>query len=69
VRAEFADKIERAFGAPTGTGRDSDLARRLRIAAIRAERQELIRIWRDNRISDDILHHIEKDLDHQEAHI
>jgi len=69
VRAEFADKIERAFGAPPGTGRDSDLARRLRIAAIRAERQELIRIWRDNRISDDILHHIEKDLDHQEAHI
>ena len=68
VRAEFAEKIERTFAdgpAPAGGG---DPARRLRLAAIRAERQELIRIWRENCISDDILHHIEEDLDYQESH-
>jgi len=29
----------------------------------------LIRIWRENQISDEILHHIEKDLDYQQAQI
>jgi CPA1 family monovalent cation:H+ antiporter len=42
---------------------------RLRSAAIRAERQELIRIWRENRISDDVLHHLEEDLDYQESRL
>ena len=69
VRAEFADKIERAFADGPAVERDSELARRLRQAAIQAERRELIRIWRENQISDDILHHIEEDLDYQESHI
>jgi CPA1 family monovalent cation:H+ antiporter len=69
VRAEFADKIERAFADQPVTERDSDVARQLRQAAIDAERRELIRIWRENQISDEILHHIEEDLDYQQAHI
>ena len=69
VRAEFADKIERAFADGPAVERDSELARRLRQAAIQAERRELIRIWRESQISDDILHHIEEDLDYQESHI
>ena len=69
VRAEFADKIERAFADGPAVERDSELAQRLRQAAIEAERRELIRIWRENQISDDILHHIEEDLDYQESHI
>ncbi|MCE9640051.1 MAG: cation:proton antiporter, partial [Betaproteobacteria bacterium] len=69
VRAEFADKIERAFAEGPAVERDSELARRLRQAAIQAERRELIRIWRESQISDDILHHIEEDLDYQESHI
>ena len=47
----------------------ADVAKRLRVAAIRAERQELIRIWRENRISDDVLHHLEEDLDYQESRL
>lgn len=69
VRAEFADKIERAFADGPAVEGDSELARRLRQAAIQAERRELIRIWRESQISDDILHHIEEDLDYQESHI
>ena len=30
---------------------------------------ELLRIWRDNLISDEVLHHIEEELDYQESHI
>ena len=69
VRAEFAEKIERAFADCRLPKRDSDVARQLRQAAIDAERQELIRIWRENQISDEVLHHIEKDLDYQQAQI
>ncbi len=69
VRAEFAEKIERSFADRPAAETDTDLARQLRQAAIAAERQELIRIWRENQISDDILHHIEEDLDYQQSHI
>jgi len=41
----------------------------LRTAALRAARQELIRIWRQNRISDDVLHHLEEELDYQESRL
>jgi len=44
-------------------------AKRLRRAALKAERRELIRIWRENLISDDVLHHLEEDLDHQESRL
>jgi CPA1 family monovalent cation:H+ antiporter len=69
IRAEFAEKIR--IAPPGGhilTG-GADVAKRLRGAAIRAERQELIRIWRENRISDDVLHHLEEDLDYQESRL
>jgi len=70
IRAEFAEKI--TLAVPEGlvlshTG--ADVARQLRAAAVRAERQELIRLWRDNQISDEVLHHMEKDLDFQESRI
>ena len=69
IRAEFAEKVRIAPpGGQVITG-GADVARRLRVAAIRAERQELIRIWRENRISDDVLHHLEEDLDYQESRL
>jgi CPA1 family monovalent cation:H+ antiporter len=69
IRAEFAEKVRIAPpGGQILTG-GSDIAKRLRTAAIRAERQELIRIWRENRISDDVLHHLEEDLDYQESRL
>jgi CPA1 family monovalent cation:H+ antiporter len=67
IRAEFSEKTGGADGPVPGG--DADLARQLRRAAIHAERQELIRIWRENQISDDVLHHVEEDLDYQESHI
>ena len=34
-----------------------------------AERRELIRLWRENEISDEVMHHLEEMLDYQEAHL
>ena len=64
VRAEFADRM----GAATPHDEHSvfTFGRDLRLAAVRAERQELIRIWRAGEISDEILHHLEEELDYEE---
>jgi len=70
IRAEFAEKITLAVpGGLVLSHTGADDARRLRAAAVKAERQELIRLWRENQISDDVLHHIEEDLDYQESRI
>jgi CPA1 family monovalent cation:H+ antiporter len=69
IRAEFAEKVKLGVAAGEVLRGGSDPARRLRDAAIKAERRELIRIWRDNQISDDVLHHIEEDLDYQESRL
>jgi len=70
IRAEFAEKI--TLSVPEGlvlrhSGADS--AQRLRAAAVKAERQELIRLWRENLVSDEVLHTMEEDLDYQESRI
>ena len=69
ISAEFAEK--NAFGdADASVSEDhATLARRLRHAAINAERQELIRLWRENQISDDVLHEFEEELDYKESHL
>jgi len=69
IRAEFAEKVRIAPPGGHVLSSGADLAGRLRSAAIRAERQELIRIWRENRISDDVLHRLEEDLDYQESRL
>lgn len=61
VRAEFAEKVV--------ADAQSEAARELRLAALRAERAELIRVWQLNHISDDVLHHLEEELDYQESRL
>jgi len=68
ISAEFAEKNAADAGTPISED-EAELARRLRCAAIGAERQELIRIWRENQISDDVLHEFEEELDYQESHV
>ena len=45
------------------------VATNIRRAAVRAEREELIRIWRAGEISDEVLHHIEEELDYEESRL
>jgi CPA1 family monovalent cation:H+ antiporter len=69
ISAEFAEK-NAAGDADASVSEDhARLARRLRHAAITAERQELIRVWRENQISDDVLHEFEEELDYKESHL
>ena len=69
VRAEFAEKIARDTPSGPAVPEEAGAARQLRVAAIRAERAELIRVWQSNHISDDVLHHLEEELDYQESRL
>jgi len=69
VRAEFAEKIARDTPSGPAVPEEAGAARQLRVAAIRAERAELIRVWQSNQISDDVLHHLEEELDYQESRL
>ncbi|HET9403548.1 MAG TPA: Na+/H+ antiporter [Burkholderiales bacterium] len=69
IRAEFAEQVTLAVPVGEVLHAGADPAKRLRRAAIEAERRELIRIWRENQISDDVLHHLEEDLDYQESRL
>jgi monovalent cation/hydrogen antiporter len=46
-----------------------ELVNRLRHAAIHAERRELIRLWRENAIGDEVMHHLMEMLDYEQAHL
>jgi monovalent cation/hydrogen antiporter len=67
IRAEFTEQVTVAVGAGVVLAPGANLLKRMRQAAIRAERRELIRIWRANQISDEVLHRIEESLDYQES--
>src|SRR2546429_140326 len=77
VPSELADRIGAEFGdrmaaaSPLAQQPDSipALAKRLRLAAVRAERDELIRMWRNAEVSDDVLHHLEEELDYEESRL
>jgi CPA1 family monovalent cation:H+ antiporter len=69
IRAEFAEKVTLDIPGRENARAGVDPARRLRRAAIEAERRELIRIWRENQINDEVLHHLEEDLDYQESRL
>jgi len=63
VRAEFAAALEES--APENFPE----ARALRRAALRAERRELIALWRANCVSDEVMRHLEEELDYREARL
>lgn len=69
IRAEFADRMAPALAPTAELDRNIAHGRELRLAAVRAERGELIRLWREGRISDDVLHHLEEELDYEESRL
>jgi len=69
ISAEFAEKNVAGDADASVSEDHAALARRLRHGAIIAERQELIRLWRENQISDDVLHEFEEEIDYKESHL
>jgi CPA1 family monovalent cation:H+ antiporter len=69
IRAEFGERV--ASASPLAQLSDSIYAQatRVRLAAVRAERDELIRLWQDGKISDEVLHHLEEELDYEESRL
>jgi len=69
IRAEFGERV--ASASPLAQLSDSIHAQatRVRLAAVRAERDELIRLWQDGTISDEVLHHLEEELDYEESRL
>jgi len=67
IRAEFGERM--ASASPLAQLPDSSHthAARVRLAAVRAEREELIRLWQDGTIGDEVLHHLEEELDYEES--
>jgi CPA1 family monovalent cation:H+ antiporter len=67
LRAETADLVTVAAPARSKQSSKDALSLRLRRVAIKAKREELIRLWRDNEISDEVMRVHEEILDYQEA--
>ena len=69
LRAEIADRM--TLTAPEGSkpAPKDALPLQLRRIAIKAEREELLRLWRENEISDEVMRHHEEILDYQEAQL
>jgi len=69
IRAEFGERM--ASASPLAQLPDSSHthATRVRLAAVRAERDELIRLWQDGTIGDEVLHHLEEELDYEESRL
>ncbi len=69
IRAEFAERISLEIGRGLVLPYAAASNQRLRFAAIKAQRNELIKVWRENQISDDVMHHLEEELDYQESRL
>ena len=69
IRAELGERM--ASASPLAQMSDSSHAQvtRVRLAAVRAERDELIQLWQDGKISDEVLHHLEEELDYEESRL
>ena len=68
IRAEFAERMASGSLIEQMSGSYAPPTR-LRLAAVRAERGELIRLWQEGAISDDVLHHLEEELDYEESRL
>ena len=67
VLAEYSSRL-RAVD-PLDHSQENDQIHRLRLTALNAERRELIALWRDHRIGDEVLHRIERELDLEESQL
>jgi CPA1 family monovalent cation:H+ antiporter len=67
LRTEMTSRIALCQMPDEGVQKRDESILHLRRALIQAERKELIRLWRDNQVSDEVMHRLEETLDHLEA--
>ncbi len=69
LRAELSERMVAHSVTDHQASGTFSLATGMRKQAVRAEREELIRLWRAGEISDEVLHHIEEELDYEESRL
>jgi monovalent cation/hydrogen antiporter len=69
LKGEIAERIALAASEEEELTPRMEAVNRLRHAVIRAERAELIRLWRENEIGDEVMHHLMELLDYEQAHL
>jgi CPA1 family monovalent cation:H+ antiporter len=69
LKAEVTERIAVEASAHAERTPRMELVNRLRHAVIAAERRELIRLWRENAIGDEVMHHLTEMLDYEQAHL
>lgn len=69
LKAEMAERIALVASEGAELTPRMELVNCLRHAAIRAERGELIRLWRANEIGDEVMHHLMEMLDYEQARL
>ena len=69
VRAEVSGHSALSDHTDSAQAAKDEFSVQLRRVAIQAERKELIRLWRDNQIGDELMRHEEEILDYQEAQL
>lgn len=68
LKAEITERIALVASEGELTPR-MEMVNRLRHAVIQAERRELIRLWQENEIGDEVMHHLMEILDYEQAHL
>jgi CPA1 family monovalent cation:H+ antiporter len=69
VRSEYEIRLKSAEPRQLAFTFADDLALRLRCAVVRAERRELIRLWREEVIGAEVLQSLQRELDFEEARL
>jgi len=69
LKTEIAERIALVASDGSELTPRMEFVNRLRHAVIRAERGELIRLWRENEIGDEVMHHLMEILDYEQAHL
>lgn len=69
LRIEIANGVGPVAPSAAGSASKDTMLLELRCVAIKAKRKELIRLWRANEISDEVMRHQEEILDYQEAQL
>jgi monovalent cation/hydrogen antiporter len=69
LKTEIAERIALVAAEGAELSPRMEVVNRLRRAAIEAERRELLRLWHENEIGDEVMHHLMEMLDYEQARL
>jgi CPA1 family monovalent cation:H+ antiporter len=69
LKTEIAERISLVAAEGAELSPRMEVVNRLRRAAIQAERRELLRLWHENEIGDEVMHHLMEMLDYEQARL